>query len=395
MHDKDFGIAREWDIDLLNGYDHEFVRNISTKPGSHHYKGIINPSLIEQVEQFKPETILIYGWKFQSHLKLMRHFHGRVPILFRGDSTLLDEHLGFSLKKFIRFKFLKWVYGHVDIAFSPGKSSDDYFIACGLKPAQIVRAPHAVDNDFFSADADQKEKEAMVWRQQLGIPDDHKIFLFAGKLKPKKDPELLINAFFKLLQKSQHIHLVIVGSGVLEKRLRALVNSITTTTSHNLTQPITDNQQPTTHNPQPITDNQQPTTHNPALSSHISFLPFQNQSRMPVVYRMADIFVLPSKGPGETWGLAVNEAMACGKPVIVSDKCGAAADMINEGINGYVFQSTFLESLLDKMLLILNADLSSFGKASKKHVQQFSYESFKIALKSYSLSKNLQVDKYE
>ena len=59
---------------------------------------------------------------------------------------------------------------------------------------------------------------------------------------------------------------------------------------------------------------------------------------MPVLYRLADVFVLPSAGPGETWGLAANEAMASGLAVIVSDRCGCAADLIDER-NGYVFHA--------------------------------------------------------
>ena len=365
IHDKDFGIAREWDIDLLSGYDHTFVENVSNKPGSHHYMGIINPSLIEQVEQFKPNAILVYGWKFKSHLKLMRYFHGKVPILFRGDSTLLDEDPGFSFKKFLRFNFLKWVYSHVDIALSPGKASDEYFTTSGLKTKQIVRAPHTVDNDFFSSDNEQKEQAAKAWRQQLGIPDEHKVFLFAGKLEPKKDPELLINAFTKLLEKRQDIHLIIVGSGILEKKLKKLVSDL----SNPLTSAVC------------------------RLTSHVYFLPFQNQSLMPIVYRLSDVFILPSKS--ETWGLAVNEAMASGRPVIVSSKCGAARDMVDEGINGFVFKATNTESLLDKMQLILNVDLSSFGKASIRHVEQFSYLSFLNALKFFCHSKKMHAATHE
>src|SRR5476649_805702 len=68
---------------------------------------------------------------------------------------------------------------------------------------------------------------------------------------------------------------------------------------------------------------------------HIRVLPFQNQSRMPVIYRLGDVFVLPSKS-GETWGLAVNEALACGRPVLVSDRVGCAADVVEKSC-GMVF----------------------------------------------------------
>ena len=66
---------------------------------------------------------------------------------------------------------------------------------------------------------------------------------------------------------------------------------------------------------------------------------FQNQSEMPKVYHSCDVLVLPSQGPGETWGLAVNEAMASGKAVLVSDKCGCYPDLVQDNINGFVFKS--------------------------------------------------------
>ena len=410
IRDKDFGLERQWDIDLLSGYDHEFVENISSTPGSHHFNGIVNPTLIKQVEAFSPDAIIVYGWKFNSHLKLMRHLHSKVPIIFRGDSTLLDEAPGFSFKKLFRFTILKWVYRHVDIVFSPGRSSDAYFQVCGLRDDQIFRVPHAIDNDRFMTEdppdepTDKKSytQQALEWRRSLGIADDHKVFLFAGKLEPKKDPELLVCAFFKLLQQRQDIHLIMVGSGILEDKLKQLVTDLTNSLTPDVCRLSSDSCRLTsdscllTSDSCHLTsDSCHLTSYVCRLNSYVSFIPFQNQSNMPIVYRMADVFVLPSKGPGETWGLAVNEVMACGRPVIVSDKCGSATDMINEGINGSVFKATHLESLHDTMNSILDADRSSFGEASKKYVQQFSYSSFKDALNVFWQTKKMQAAIHE
>ena len=397
--DKDFGIEREWDIDLLSGYDHSFVQNTSSEPGSHHYKGIINPSLINEVKAFNPDKIIVYGWKFKSHLQLMRHFKGKTPLYFRGDSTLLDDASGFSIKKSLRRLLLQWVYGHVDFALSPGTASDAYFLNAGLSANQIIRAPHAIDNERFAGiqsprnddkrfdatkspenEVDQASAiqspghcaessfdiQAHEWRKELSIAEDAKVFLFAGKLEPKKDPELLDRAFLKFHQQYPNTHLVIVGNGILEGSLKnysstSSISSIPSTSS--------------THNPQPITPNPQPTP-------PITFLPFQNQSIMPLVYRLGDIFVLPSKGPGETWGLAINEAMACGRPVIASDKCGAAADMIRNNENGFVFKSGDENDLYNCMEKMVNADLASMGARAQETVQHFSYASFASALRS-------------
>jgi len=89
---------------------------------------------------------------------------------------------------------------------------------------------------------------------------------------------------------------------------------------------------------------------------------------------MADVFVLPSKGPGETWGLAVNEAMACGRAVLVSDKCGCADDLVQEGMNGYVFASRDAEDLSNKIYRMLDKHkLQAMGKVSFDIIRHWSY----------------------
>jgi glycosyltransferase involved in cell wall biosynthesis len=93
---------------------------------------------------------------------------------------------------------------------------------------------------------------------------------------------------------------------------------------------------------------------------------------MPVVYRLADIFVLPSKGPGETWGLAINEAMASGRGVIVSDKCGCSNDLVLAGKNGYVFENGNVDSLKNAMLLSLGS-FKEQGAFSAKLITEWSY----------------------
>jgi glycosyltransferase involved in cell wall biosynthesis len=345
VHDKDFGIEREWDIDLLSGYDHVFVKNIATAPGSHHYNGIINPSLISEVKIFNPDKIIVYGWKFNSHLKLLRHFKGKILLYFRGDSTLLDEPAGFSLKKVLRKLLLQWVYRHVDYVLSPGTVSDVYFLNAGLSANQIIRAPHAVDNQRFTfafLGNESYDEQAKLWRKKLGFINDDIVFLFAGKLQALKNPELLIKAFSRLRLKYKNVNLIMAGNGVLENELKSKYSlSIDSFKS-------------------------------------LQFIPFQNQSRMPILYRVCNIFVLPSNS--ETWGLAINEAMACGRPVIVSDKCGAAADIVKNAENGFVFKAGDESELLSCMEKMILGDTRSMGAKAFETVQQFSYASFAAAI---------------
>jgi len=113
--DPGFNKTIEWDIPVLDGYPYEWVENNSKDPGTHHFNGIINPGLIGQVRAWQPDAVLFYGWGFSSHLKAIRYFKNKIPVLFRGDSTLFDE--GKGIKALLRTVFLKWVYRHVDHAF--------------------------------------------------------------------------------------------------------------------------------------------------------------------------------------------------------------------------------------------------------------------------------------
>jgi glycosyltransferase involved in cell wall biosynthesis len=87
----------------------------------------------------------------------------------------------------------------------------------------------------------------------------------------------------------------------------------------------------------------------------IRFIGFRNQSELPGLYDLCDVFVLPSER--EPWGLVVNEAMNAGKPVVVSDRVGAGPDLVEEGVNGFVYPAGDVAALADRLRrLIDNAD---------------------------------------
>ena len=79
VYDPGFNKAFQWDIPLINGYNHEFIINLSTKPGTKSFFGIVNKGLIQRVKEYDPDALLIYGWSFYSHLKLLFHFAGNRP----------------------------------------------------------------------------------------------------------------------------------------------------------------------------------------------------------------------------------------------------------------------------------------------------------------------------
>jgi glycosyltransferase involved in cell wall biosynthesis len=326
LADADFGRTLAWDVPLTEGYDYEFVDNVARDPGLHHFFGIRTPGLARRIEKFGADAVLVYAWNLASHLGVMRRFKGRVPVFFRGDSTLIDEVS--PARRLLRRLLLGTIYRHVDVAIAPGAASRDYFEWCGLDATDVELAPHSVDTRRFGA-ADSAR--AAAWRAELGIPAGATVFLFAGKFIAKKDPLLLAEAF---RQAGGDAHLVFIGGGALEAPLRALAHP------------------------------------------RIHVLPFQNQSVMPLAYRLGDVFVLPSRGPGETWGLVLNEAMACGLPVITTTRVGGARDLVTPK-TGWQFEAgdgAALARLLAHCVSLPRARLSAMGAAAREHAQRFSTE---------------------
>lgn len=340
-HDPGFNKAITWDIPLLDRYPYTFVKNTSIQPGSHHFKGIVNPDLIAQLEALQPDAILIFGWAYQSHLKVIRYFKNKIPVLFRGDSTLLDDQKG--LKAIARTLLLRWVYSHIDHAFYTGTNNKTYFRKFGLKEKQLTFAPHAIDNARF---AEPRNSETHKLRQQLGISTEAILILFAGKFEGKKNPLLLLEAFNQL--KADNCYLLFVGNGPLESQLKQTA----------------------------------------ATNANVRFLGFQNQAYMPVVYQAADLFCLPSQGPGETWGLAVNEAMAAGKAVLVSDKTGCAIDLVKNDYNGAIFRSNNLTDLTNQLKQLVNKKslLVNYGFNSKQLIKSWNFEMIGEAIEKKMVS---------
>lgn len=309
--DPGFGRTIAWDIPLLEGYEFEFVPNVAQRPGTEHFRGLRNPGLISAIEAWRPDAVLVFGWNSESHLRVLRHFKNRIPVLFRGDSTLLDPAPG--PRRLARRIFLSWVYRHIDIAIAVGSNNRDYYRWCGVPAERITFAPHAIDTKRFSDPDGKHEQRAAQWLRDLNIAPAARVVLFAGKLLPKKDPLLLLEAF---TGSGVAGHLIFVGDGVLEPELRARAH------------------------PRP----------------DVHFLPFHNQLAMPAIYRMGNVFALPSRGPGETWGLAINEAMASGRPAIAGSKVGGARDLLTEDVNGWTFESGRLDQLTAVLRKALSCD---------------------------------------
>lgn len=330
--DAGFGQTVEWDIPLLDGYEHEFVPNVAARKGTSHFRGLDNPDLEHRVRKFDPDSVLLTCYNYISTMRfLLRWRSSHVPLLFRGDSHRIVPPRGLSAP--LRRLFIARVFAQFECLLYVGRANREYYAYHGVPEEKLFFAPHCVDNDRFSAAREQAGPDAIEWRRKLGIPDDHAVVMFVGKLQQKKRPQDLLRAFRKL--SPANTSLVFVGSGELEEELKKEARD----------------------------------------SSWIFFVPFQNQSQIPRTLCAADLVVLPSMGPSETWGLVLNEAMCMGRAVIASHHVGAADDLIADGRSGLIFEAGNVESLAGALREALSdrSRLKRWGDEGRRRVERYCY----------------------
>ena len=339
--DRSFGHALKWDIPLLEGYEYEFIPNKSRDPGTHHFSGLDNPGLVPALKAWQPDAILMFGYNYSSHLKVLLSWSLRkIPILQRGDSHDLARAPGLKPKwnRFLRSILFKRFAAFLSV----GKANADYLRNSGVPESRIYFAPHCIDNQRFQSARQTAEQDAAVWRRELGMAADVKVILFAGKFEANKRPLDLINAFKLAMKRLSNDRepkaaLLMVGAGELETALRECAAD--------------------------------------EVGRTIFFAGFQNQTRMPTVYALGDVLVLPSWN--ETWGLAINEAMNLARPVIVSSQVGCGPDLVLNEKTGWVFSAGNVDELatiLQRVISMSDGDLQTMGQSAFDHVQSYSYE---------------------
>ena len=317
--DPEFGKTITWDVDLLSGYESEFVPNIAKAPGAEHFSGFNNPEITRRIGSWRPNAVLLFGYRYITHLRVIAWARlNRIPILFRGDSHFLGRGRPALPKRLI----MQAVFAQFLACLFVGAANRDYFRGLGVPDKRLFFCPHCVNESLFNPERPEYSAQADVLRAKLGLDPDTRVVLFAGKLVPAKQPYELLRAFLEVAR--GNTALVIIGDGVERSRLAAAANELLETKG----------------------------------GPKVRLLPFVNQSEMPSHLKLADVFVLPSRGFHETWGLAVNEAMHMNVPCLVSDRVGCQRDLVTQGETGWVFPADEPDSLAPSLRSALG-DLES------------------------------------
>lgn len=291
-----FGVKFAWDIPLLDGYPHRFLQNVARNPTISKFDGLDTPEIKDIIRRGRYDAVIVNGWHFKSAWQAFRAcWQTKTPVMARGDSHLhTRRHL---LKRALKWPYYRWFIPKLDACLAVGKWSSEYYLHYGARPERIFLVPHVIDDLYFAGASVSLGAERADIRRAWGLDQDKTVFLFAAKFIEKKRPMDFVRAVDEAAAKGAGVMGLMVGDGPLRAACEAFVK---------------------------------------AHESPVKFAGFLNQSQVSRAYVAADALVLPSNG-GETWGLVVNEAMACGRPCIVSDQVGCGPDMVVPGETGDIF----------------------------------------------------------
>jgi glycosyltransferase involved in cell wall biosynthesis len=290
--DEGFQVPVAWDVPLLEGYDHSFLRRTAdlSKPLS---VSLADARGLLRAGQF--DWVMVHGYTYRFELQVVRAARRLgVPVLQRGELTDARPYEPVWYRRLLRDSYLKWFYRQINRFCYIGANARRHLLRMGVKEDRLFFSPYSVDSSLFEEQYRRLDRETC--RRELGISSEQLVLLFSGKFIARKAPLLLLDAIARL-DETENLALLMLGDGVLRPEVESRARAV--------------------------------------LGDRAFFPGFVNQTQLGRYFRAADIFVLPSIF--ETWGLVVNEAMHFRLPAVVSSGVGCAPDLIRNGETGRVF----------------------------------------------------------
>jgi glycosyltransferase involved in cell wall biosynthesis len=300
----------------------------------HPLKTELRRAFCSALEQMNPDVVTVNGWNnFGSLIAANCCMRRRIPMVVMSESSRQDEP-----RTWWKEAIKRRIIGVYSAALVGGQRHVEYLIELGMPRERIFTGYDVVDNDYFRQKAEEVRSQRSEVRQKYALPENY--FLASARFIEKKNLTALIEAFAEYRQRSevrgrksdisyQHSpwDLVLLGDGPL----RPAINSQLSTLN---------------------------------LCSHVHLPGFKPYDQLPIYYALANAFVHASTT--EQWGLVVNEAIASGLPVIVSNRCGCAPELVNS--NGFTFDPTNEHELTARLL-----EMASLSDEERKHLGDNSY----------------------
>ena len=299
--------------------------------------------LQKALDAIRPDVLVVPGWSDTAALAALRWCAlQRVPAVLMSESTAWDE---------ARRPWKEWVKRRIvalgSAALVGGRAHKDYLVRLGMPPKAVFEGYDAVDNSYFAEKAKEEKIKQAAASPPPALPEH--FFLASARFIEKKNLLRLIEAYALYRkqalkpelhrQKSEIWDLVLLGDGALRGDLDRQITAL-------------------------------------GVKQSVRMPGFKQYPELPAYYARAGVFIHASTT--EPWGLVVNEAMASGLPVLVSDRCGCAGDLVQEGVNGFTFDPGDVEQLVRRMLEISGAGfpVANFGAASRRIIAGWGPERF-------------------
>jgi len=330
-----FGVEFDWDTSLLDGYPNSFLQNVAKGAGHGNFGGFDTPEVKEIIKSHEYDAVLVNGWHYMSAWQaIYACWQSRVKVIVRSDSHL---HTPRSIaKRAVKSFTYRCFIPRFDACLAAGQWSREYFLRYGARPERIFLVPHAIDSERFKIEAKRLEPQRSALRKENDLDDNAVVFVFSGKFIPKKRPLDFVCAIEQAVRRNARIQGLMVGDGPLHAGCENYVRE---------------------------------------RKVPIRFTGFLNQSQITKGYVVSDALVLPSDG-GETWGLVANEAMACARPCIVSDRVGCGPDLVIPQETGSIFPLGDVEALANSMLELAGDPerMISMGICARSRLMNYSVE---------------------
>jgi glycosyltransferase involved in cell wall biosynthesis len=332
-----FGVEFAWDLPLLEGYKYRVLENVSTNPSVTRYSGCDTPSIRDVLSQQEIDVVVVNGWVVKTCLQTLRACKRfGIPCIVRGEANLLRPRPRW--KKALQRQLIRRYDAYLPI----GTASREFYRSHGIKDSDMFDAKYCIENDRFEKAAVEAAPRRAELRERWSVAEGDTCFLFCGKFEEKKHPLELLIALETAIRpmskvhenRDSRLHLLMVGDGQLRVECE---------------------------------------TYAKQRKLPVTFAGFLNQSEIVDSYVASDCLVLPSDH-GETWGLVVNEAMACGRPAITSDQVGCTRDLIHESITGRSFPFGDWDALANCFVELARdpEKLTEMGESAKKLIADFS-----------------------
>ena len=271
------------------------------------------------------DAIVICGYAGPTVMLAIGYLKARsIPFFMEVDGGLIrpDSPLKYRFKRSLVSAASWWI--------SSGSHTSAYLCHYGAEPERIFLYPFTSlwQRDILPQVPTEGEKRAL--RRELGMTEE-RIVLYVGRLTREKGMDALLHAALGL-EKNTGVYFV--GGEPTQAHLDFVRER--------------------------------------GLEGQVHFVGFQKKDALARYYQAADLFVLPTHS--DVWGLVINEAMACGLPVITTDRCVAGLELVKPGVNGYLVPVEDIEALSGKIRLVLSGDCRAMGAAALETIRPYTLE---------------------